>query len=364
MTEATTQTEQETHLGTITDETPLFRVFEFDPPLRDPGEGKEYAELTYTGTNDNLDVFCFAAAGETEEIAWPTEAWNRDVAPQVTGYRDTDGETAQAGRDDEPADTPAHRMTPEQGKAVLDLRLKVRLAEQEEKEAKEVHDSKKKRVKSLQDQLNSMLDDIERGQLTLFNQAEAEPEPEEKTEPAGIGPEADKLPVGAKVEIDVEWTVENDWLREAQYVGMSGSPDDPALRSLMFGYEGVGGEEEGEIEFPEYISPKEWDELYAPHVISITGEDGEVLWKRESPDQEDLTEDERAMRLHRIHISPAIITKLAENEPRILSLGDLVDWQREKGDFWAKDITGIGPKAREEIENALMRFWEQRGKKE
>lgn len=39
------------------------------------------------------------------------------------------------------------------------------------------------------------------------------------------------------------------------------------------------------------------------------------------------------------------------------TVGDFADFQAKKGDFWAKDLAGIGPKARQEIEDVFEKFW-------
>jgi|GEM_PF-6663850 len=65
----------------------------------------------------------------------------------------------------------------------------------------------------------------------------------------------------------------------------------------------------------------------------------------------------RDTKLSDIGIKPGILKALAEHEPMIETLGALVDWQGAKGDFWAKDIKGIGEKAQEEIAEACDRFW-------
>lgn len=51
------------------------------------------------------------------------------------------------------------------------------------------------------------------------------------------------------------------------------------------------------------------------------------------------------------------LQKLEAHEPSITTLGQFSDWQAKKGDFWAKDIKGIGKKARKEIEDALETYW-------
>ncbi len=55
----------------------------------------------------------------------------------------------------------------------------------------------------------------------------------------------------------------------------------------------------------------------------------------------------------------AVVLALAENEPALNTLGELTDWQASKGDFWAKDIDGLGDAGRKKIEDALEAFWEK-----
>lgn len=49
-------------------------------------------------------------------------------------------------------------------------------------------------------------------------------------------------------------------------------------------------------------------------------------------------------------LSGNILDKLAKNEPPIITIGDLSDWQKKVGETWAQAIPGIGEKARAEIE--------------
>jgi hypothetical protein len=58
-------------------------------------------------------------------------------------------------------------------------------------------------------------------------------------------------------------------------------------------------------------------------------------------------------------ISNRTLKALAEHNPPLLTLGELSDWQKAKGDFWAKDIGGIGDKGRDEIETAQLAYWRE-----
>lgn len=59
----------------------------------------------------------------------------------------------------------------------------------------------------------------------------------------------------------------------------------------------------------------------------------------------------------RAMISQRVITALAEHNPPIVNLGALADWQKKKGEFWAKDIKGLGERGRQQIEDAVEHFW-------
>lgn len=39
------------------------------------------------------------------------------------------------------------------------------------------------------------------------------------------------------------------------------------------------------------------------------------------------------------------------------TVGQYADYVADKGDFWAKDLAGVGPKARQEIEDTMEKFW-------
>src|SRR6185437_2021762 len=60
-------------------------------------------------------------------------------------------------------------------------------------------------------------------------------------------------------------------------------------------------------------------------------------------------------------LAPAIkqskLKVLAENTPSITTLGELADWQAKKGEFWAKDLRGLGDGGREQIEKACEAYY-------
>jgi hypothetical protein len=41
----------------------------------------------------------------------------------------------------------------------------------------------------------------------------------------------------------------------------------------------------------------------------------------------------------------------------INTVGEYTEWCKKKGDFWAKDLAGVGPKAQQEIEDTFVKFW-------
>lgn len=56
-------------------------------------------------------------------------------------------------------------------------------------------------------------------------------------------------------------------------------------------------------------------------------------------------------------VKPRYLRALAEHDPPITTLGELTDWQKAKGDFWAKDIAGMGPAGQESLAAATEAFW-------
>jgi hypothetical protein len=47
-------------------------------------------------------------------------------------------------------------------------------------------------------------------------------------------------------------------------------------------------------------------------------------------------------------------------DANINTLGDLTEFQARHGDFWVKDLAGVGPKAAEDIADASEAFWKRR----
>ena len=94
--------------------------------------------------------------------------------------------------------------------------------------------------------------------------------------------------------------------------------------------------------------------LFQPEEPKVQSQDG------------DLEEWERDIELEIIKnpsISHSTLKSLRDHNPSIMTVGTLVAWQREKLDWWAKDIDGIGPSASEEIENAMTGVWRRRAER-
>jgi len=121
------------------------------------------------------------------------------------------------------------------------------------------------------------------------------------------------------------------------------------------------------------ISVDEWNGDYAYKVIGYV-DVKEQQPKRVEPDKNDTKADDDAEKdeswrqvglnmLADPSIPPSLLEALGEHEPRIITIGDLVDWQKSKGDWWAKDIKGVGPEAQGKIADALEAYWLRRIKK-
>ena len=86
-------------------------------------------------------------------------------------------------------------------------------------------------------------------------------------------------------------------------------------------------------------------------IDSIEAGPGPLFTETAAPD------DWRAVSIEMILGPGRIANALAENVPALLTLGDLTDWQTLKGDIWAKDVQGLGPKAVETLDEATAKFW-------
>lgn len=56
-------------------------------------------------------------------------------------------------------------------------------------------------------------------------------------------------------------------------------------------------------------------------------------------------------------ITPALVKSLAANG--ITTVGTLADWTKAHGEFWAKDLGGVGPAGREKLEKWDAEFWQR-----
>ncbi|HLL89223.1 MAG TPA: hypothetical protein VK324_07960, partial [Tepidisphaeraceae bacterium] len=67
----------------------------------------------------------------------------------------------------------------------------------------------------------------------------------------------------------------------------------------------------------------------------------------------------RSVRLDSLEpaIKPAKLKVLAEHTPPIETLGQLTDWQASKGDWWRKDIKGLGDGGAEQLIAATDAYW-------
>lgn len=63
----------------------------------------------------------------------------------------------------------------------------------------------------------------------------------------------------------------------------------------------------------------------------------------------------RTVRIAELSLKPATESKLLAKD--LDTLGALSDWMQKKGEFWAKDVPGIGEKAATDIADAFAAFW-------
>ncbi len=56
-------------------------------------------------------------------------------------------------------------------------------------------------------------------------------------------------------------------------------------------------------------------------------------------------------------LSPRVLRALAECLPPILTVRELTTWQKDKGQFWAKDIDGLGEVGAGRLDEAMLAFW-------
>ena len=115
----------------------------------------------------------------------------------------------------------------------------------------------------------------------------------------------------------------------------------------------------GETFFPRNdVTVEQWNAEYAPKVEGIVDPQGQ-------PPAGEGDDSWRAVLLESLQepsIPRGVLQILIDQDPLIATVGDLADWTKSKGDFWAKDLKGIGPAAEGQITAALDAFWERRRK--
>ncbi|GEM_PF-244917 len=153
-----------------------------------------------------------------------------------------------------------------------------------------------------------------------------------------------------------------------EYRGM----DSSGLPQLVWG----GGIYEGQPYFPAGgVTLDVWNKDYAPKVegtidkapaADAAGPGEPAPADGDKPAATGPAEGDESWRTVRLAIlkEPEIPAKvlaiLQEHEPRIETVGDLADWVKAKGDYWGKDIKGIGPAGQGKIDEALEAFWMRR----
>ena len=79
---------------------------------------------------------------------------------------------------------------------------------------------------------------------------------------------------------------------------------------------------------------------------------------REDAPDEDAWKSVRLDDPDHFNLPEGLLAKLAEKE--IETLGDLSAWQEKHGDFWAKEIPGVGQAARQKIDDQMAEFFTAR----
>ena len=75
------------------------------------------------------------------------------------------------------------------------------------------------------------------------------------------------------------------------------------------------------------------------------------------PETDDDDEPWRATPISSLGLTDGAIDALAEAD--IQTVGDLTDHVKRHGDFWWRDIAGIGEQCAEKISDAMVKFWEE-----
>lgn len=60
-------------------------------------------------------------------------------------------------------------------------------------------------------------------------------------------------------------------------------------------------------------------------------------------------------------VPPKVLKSLSDSTPSIVTIGDLVAWQEEKGDLWLRDIKGLGPAGVELLRVACTNYRKTKG---
>lgn len=63
-------------------------------------------------------------------------------------------------------------------------------------------------------------------------------------------------------------------------------------------------------------------------------------------------------------LKPAKLKALAEHEPRIVTMGDMADFQQNRGEWWWKDIKGLGDSGVEQYADAASQYWKDHPQKQ
>ncbi len=263
-------------LGHIDEDTPIGRVFEFDPGGLEPhgGETAQLAGLSDTTGEAILDV----DADHGTAFAIDLKTWNNDYAPKCTGYTDSPESTeAESGSEPPEAEqTKEPLIDDKQARAMFAARDVVKKADANVLNTKEELKEAKEALGVAQNRPIALIDEActPNAGLPLFGDGEDEPAP-------GSEGEEDRAEDG-----DAE----------------SDEPESDAWRA---------------VDLMSLTDPK------IPVYVQAT---------------------------------------LSRHEPPIVTLGELVDWQAKKGDFWVKDIQGLGAAGAKKIEDATTAYWEREQK--
>lgn len=186
------------------------------------------------------------------------------------------------------------------------------------------------------------------------------------------------------------------WIDERTRPGrrftLAGSDDRVEFRGIEAGkvkVHWVNGLLAGESFFPAGdITVEQWNAEYAPKVegcTDVVGEEGAGVREEGAVNGEEPAQAEapaaaaaenqqpaipqapddswrvvKLMDLKGPDIRPSVLKALEDHEPPIRTVGELADWTAIKGQFWGKDIKGVGPAAQVSIECSLEAFWRRR----